>query len=66
MVCATGLIAKPPRGSGERHIYKQLFFPWPEAIELMAGDQVEARRRADFFQSDYVWSWKTRVLSGDE
>ena len=51
--------------SGERHIYKQLYFSWPEAVELMAGDQVEVRLRADFVQSDYVWSWETRVISGE-
>jgi len=33
--------------------------------QLMAGDQVEVGLRADFIHSDYVWSWKTRVLSGE-
>jgi type I protein arginine methyltransferase len=51
--------------SGERHIYKQLYFPWPEAVELMAGDQVEVRLRADLVDSDYVWSWYTRVMKGE-
>jgi hypothetical protein len=51
--------------ASERHIYKQLYFSWPEAVELMAGDQVEFHLRADFIDSDYVWSWKTRVLSGE-
>jgi len=71
-VC-TWLIARPSAGIGysnspaasERHIYKQLYFSWPEAVELTAGDQVEFRLRADFIDSDYVWSWKTRVLSGE-
>ncbi len=51
--------------ASERHIYKQLYFSWPEAVELMAGDQVEFHLRADLVHSDYVWSWRTRVLSGD-
>jgi len=49
--------------SGERHIYQQMLFPWPGAVELMAGDQVEVRLRANFVRSDYVWSWETRVMS---
>jgi protein arginine N-methyltransferase 1 len=50
--------------TSERHIYKQLYFSWPEAVELMAGDQLEFILRADFVHSDYVWSWKTRVNGG--
>jgi protein arginine N-methyltransferase 1 len=51
--------------AGERHIYKQLYFSWPEAVELKAGDQLEFSLRADFVQSDYVWSWKTQVIGGE-
>jgi type I protein arginine methyltransferase len=50
--------------SGERHIYKQGFFPWPRATELQAGDIVHVRLRADFVSSDYVWTWTTRVTDG--
>ena len=51
--------------SGEQHVYKQLFFPWPEAVDLAAGDQVEVRLGADFVASDYLWSWRTRIVSGE-
>jgi type I protein arginine methyltransferase len=61
---AAGIEYSNSPASGERHIYKQLFFPWPEAVELMAGDHLEVRLGAYFVQSDYVWSWETRVLSG--
>jgi protein arginine N-methyltransferase 1 len=60
---ATGIGYSNSPTSAERHVYKQLFFPWPEAVELMAGDQVEVRLRADFVQTDYVWSWETRVIN---
>jgi len=43
-------------------IYGQAFFPWSEAVELEAGDVVEAALRADLVGDDYVWSWNTRVL----
>jgi hypothetical protein len=51
--------------ASERHIYKQLYFSWPEAVELKASDQVEFHLRADFVRSHYVWSWKTRVIGGE-
>ena len=51
--------------ASERHIYKQLFFSWPEAVELTVGDQIEFHLRADLIHSDYVWSWRTRLLSGE-
>lgn len=50
--------------SDERHIYEQGFFPWPRGTELRAGDKVRVRLRADFVQSDYVWTWTTRVIDG--
>ena len=51
----------PP--SSEQNVYRQLFLPLPQAVELMAGDQVKVVIRADFVQSEYVWSWKTRVTN---
>jgi hypothetical protein len=62
---STGIAYSNSPASGERHIYKQLFFPWPEAVDLTAGDHLEVRLGAYFVQSDYVWSWETRVLSGE-
>ncbi len=62
---AAGIGFSNSPASDEQHIYKQLYFPWPEAIELIAGDQMQLRLRADSAQSDYVWSWETRVMRGE-
>lgn len=51
-----------PAARGE-HVYRHAFFPWPEALELNAGDQVKIGLRADFVDPDYVWSWNTQVTN---
>jgi hypothetical protein len=51
-----------PAASGA-HVYRHAFFPWPEALELKAGDQVKIGLRADFVDHDYVWSWNTQVTN---
>jgi hypothetical protein len=45
------------------HVYRHALFPWPEALELNAGDRVRVGLRADFVDPDYVWSWSTVVTS---
>jgi protein arginine N-methyltransferase 1 len=50
--------------SGERHVFKQAFFPWPEATRLKCGDRVTVRIDANFVHGDYVWSWNTLVMDG--
>lgn len=45
----------------EPYSYRHAFFPWPEAVDLMAGDHVNVGLRAHFVDVDYVWSWETRV-----
>jgi protein arginine N-methyltransferase 1 len=47
----------------EPHVYRHAFFSWPEAVELMAGDHVTVRLRADFVNGHYVWSWDTTLRS---
>lgn len=47
----------------ERYVYRHAFFPWPEPVELMAGDRVTVSLRADFVNGDYVWSWNTALTS---
>lgn len=47
----------------EPHVFRHAFFPWPEAVEVIAGDRVTVSLRADFVQADYVWSWDTSVTS---
>jgi protein arginine N-methyltransferase 1 len=61
---APGLGFSNSPASSERHVYKQAFFPWPEATRLVRGDHLTVRLRADFVQSDYVWSWDTRLVDG--
>ena len=51
--------------TGERHIYRQAFFPWPEPLELRCGDQVRVCLRADLAGSDYVYGWHTTVRGRD-
>jgi protein arginine N-methyltransferase 1 len=42
-------------------IYGQAYFPWPEAVAMREGDEVECRIRADLSGGDYVWSWDSAV-----
>ncbi len=49
-----------PAVRGE-YVYRHAFFPWPEVLELKAGDQVKIGLRADFVDFGYVWSWNTQV-----
>jgi type I protein arginine methyltransferase len=50
-------------GSKEQNPYRQMFLPYPEAVEVIAGDRVQVGIRADFVQAKYVWSWHTRVTN---
>jgi protein arginine N-methyltransferase 1 len=43
-------------------IYPTLFFPWPEALPLMAGDEVTVDIEGRFVRREYIWRWKTRVV----
>jgi protein arginine N-methyltransferase 1 len=51
--------------SGERHIFGQAFFPWPEPLELCHGDEVRVQLRADAVGSEYVYGWETMVRDRD-
>jgi len=51
--------------SNEKHVYGQAFFPWPRATELVPGDHVRVRFRADFVHIDYHWAWETQVTGGN-
>ncbi len=42
-------------------IYGQAHFPWPDAVPLREGDEVECRLRGDLVGGDYVWSWESAV-----
>jgi len=47
--------------SGERHIFGQAFFPWPQPVDLRRGDEVCVQLRADAVASSYVYRWETSV-----
>jgi protein arginine N-methyltransferase 1 len=42
-------------------IYKNAFFPWPQAVDLMPGDEVDLELRADLVGGDYLWTWNSRI-----
>ena len=48
-------------GTTTESIYGQIFFPWPEAVALQAGDRVSVEVRADPIGSDHIWTWATDI-----
>ena len=51
--------------SGERHIFGQAFFPWPEPLNLCGGDEVRVQLRSDAVGSGYIYGWETIVRGKD-
>lgn len=47
-------------------IYGGAFFPWPEPVEVAAGDEIAVELRARLTGGEYVWAWDTRVRRGGE
>ncbi len=47
-------------------IYGQGFFPFPQPVEIAAGDSVSIELRADLVLDDYIWSWRTVVCGHGE
>jgi len=43
-------------------VYATLFFPWPEPVNLEAGDVVSVDLAANLVGEDYLWRWDTRIL----
>lgn len=63
VLCANvGFDAGP---DGDANVYGQLFLPWPRRTHLAAGSQVEVKLAAIDSGRDYVWSWATRVDTGE-
>ncbi len=51
--------------SGERHIFGQAFFPWPEPLDLWPGDEVRVQLRSDAVGSEvHLWMGDDRVRPG--
>jgi len=51
--------------SGERHLFGQAFFPWPEPLDLCPGDDVRIQLRSDAVGSSYIYTWETVVRGKD-
>lgn len=43
-------------------VYTSHFFPWPEPVNLAAGDVVSVDLAANLVGEDYLWRWNTRIL----
>lgn len=53
-------------GPGEPQlVYGQKFLPFPEAINVEAGNRIIVRVRATHAGLSYVWSWKCDVVDGN-
>lgn len=50
---------------GPELIYGQAFFPLQTPVDLVPGDRIEVRLRADLAAGDYTWQWRTRVHAAD-
>jgi len=46
-------------------VYGRAFFPLEQAVEVVVGDQVEARFAANLVSGKYVFRWETRILGLD-
>ena len=44
--------------------YGNAFFPWPEPVEVRAGDTAQLSIQANPVHDEHVWRWETRLLDG--
>jgi hypothetical protein len=42
-------------------IYGNAFFPWPEPVQLDAGDMMAVKLKGNLIGDEYLWTWETRV-----
>lgn len=47
--------------SDKRSVYGQRFFPWPHAVTVEAGQDIQVCLQADLVGDDYVWRWETKI-----
>ena len=45
----------------EDGVYARMFLPWPEILQLRAGDSVDVQIDAVQTGRDYTWTWKSTV-----
>jgi type I protein arginine methyltransferase len=56
-----------PKAVNTSDIHGQAFFPWPNPVDLEAGDQVSLHMKADLVNDQYIWQWETTIhASGRE
>jgi protein arginine N-methyltransferase 1 len=48
-------------GPGCRSIYQTAFFPFPQPVEVAAGDRIRAELQARLLGGEYLWLWNTTV-----
>lgn len=46
-------------------IYGQAFLPWLTPISLAEGDRVSVKLQANLVGQEYIWRWRSRVLSSE-
>jgi type I protein arginine methyltransferase len=46
-------------------IYRQAFFPWPEALQVSPGDTVTVSISARLVGNEYIWRWDTQLVIKD-
>jgi protein arginine N-methyltransferase 1 len=44
-------------------IYGNAYFPWPRAVPLAAGEEIEVTLDARHAGGDYLWTWETRCAT---
>lgn len=47
-------------------VYGSEFFPFAEALDVLAGDHIECRLDANYVKGEYVWRWRTTHRRGDD
>ncbi|NOX98843.1 MAG: class I SAM-dependent methyltransferase [Verrucomicrobia bacterium] len=47
-------------------VYGCAFFPWPEPVEMKAGDEVSVHVEASLIAGEYIWLWNTSGFSSSE
>jgi protein arginine N-methyltransferase 1 len=50
---------------GASAIYGQAFLPWPEAVDVSEGQEIQVELHADLVGGDYIWRWETRINAPD-
>ena len=55
-----------PGAENTARVYGRRFFPWPNPVDLNAGDRINARLEARLVGAEYVYRWETTISAGAE